>query len=473
MGKKRPSLEEFIDENDDAHVHTDSYVDMRKLLRSTAEAFLAADVNADQVLNYDEFKLIIPEEIRSNVSEATVSRYLTPRPVTLLISFSRPAHTHPVALAHPSGQLRELFQSADANGDGAISREEYVFWVLGWACSGHNSAGFLVAFQSNDTNGDRALNLIEFTHVLENYGFGDDAHHVFAELDVDGNGTVKFSEVLDRIRQQQQNLSADASKLLLAMSLADNLVGDVGGQATAARNTFDRTSPWEVGTVTEFFDALRERLHRASIQPIGLWRACVGMTDANPRAMKLSRAQFAEAMAKGLGFASGGEGENGGNSLLDEVFASIDDDGEGMAAYDEWSSWLRGRPGRRRRVRTMKLTDRPPGATPLSKIEWSTEVLLRELNGLLARNDCSSFDLTMAFDRSDDSTLEKKEFLIVRQAQLPRTASGSLLFLAACLLACLYLRHALHDPSTHRSVSHCISTLFAFPLADDEAAHIR
>ena len=62
---------------------------------------------------------------------------------------------------------------------------------------------------------DRALNLIEFTHVLENYGFGDDAHHVFAELDADGNGTVKFSEVLDRIRQQQQNLSADASKLLL------------------------------------------------------------------------------------------------------------------------------------------------------------------------------------------------------------------------------------------------------------------
>lgn len=61
------------------------------LLQATSDAFLAADVNGDKCLSFEEFVNIVPEEMRLKTEAET---------------------------------LQELFEHADADGDGTVTLEE-------------------------------------------------------------------------------------------------------------------------------------------------------------------------------------------------------------------------------------------------------------------------------------------------------------------------------------------------------------
>ena len=71
--------------------------DLVSLVRNSAAAFLTADVNKDQALTFEEFVTAIPKETRDQ---------------------------------HPDASLKALFEAADHDGSGDITRDEFFFWSL-------------------------------------------------------------------------------------------------------------------------------------------------------------------------------------------------------------------------------------------------------------------------------------------------------------------------------------------------------
>lgn len=357
---------------------------LSSLLRITSEAFMSADVNGDKVLSFEEFVEIVPDEMRAGAHGAT------------------------------DATLRELFDAADTNGNGEISKDEYLFWVLRWAAfDSGSSTNFKDQFKRFDSGGDGEVNLAEFSKAVDGYGFGEVAHHIFNEIDVDGSGTIRFEELLATLKAGHvKDMSDDAKRLLVQMSFAETL-GKPGDDADATPQKLlerlDRAS-WKAADPEEVRLTISSRMQDAMLKPIELWRALVHAGGAKAGAMKLSKGAFFKALRKGIGL-------DGKDPLLEQVFRQIDDDNEGSAALDEFQNWINGRTGRRSLSRQLTLSsDRPeddPLFPPLTEVEWNVKALQREINGMLGRSGISSYDLLMAYDSSDDSSLERKEFIVM------------------------------------------------------------
>ena len=251
----------------------------RKLLRASTEAFIACDVESDRVLSFDEFINIVPSELRAQASEET---------------------------------LRELFACADADGDGTVSQEEYFLFSLRWAaeCSGSAGGGGLRAtFARFDAgNKDGQVNLVEFTRAMEPYGFADAAHHLFAELDRDGTGTVNYSELLEAVEGHGSSgdLSDNARQLLLQLSFSESL-----GRSTPPPEDLEQVaasidaSPWHAISTEQVRTTLKQRVHAAGITPLLLWRTLVAAAEGTkPRAKRLTLSQLTTALQVALGYVS-------------------------------------------------------------------------------------------------------------------------------------------------------------------------
>ena len=363
---------------------TTSYkvLNLTHLLRTTTEAFFAADVNGDQVLSFEEFCEVVPDEMREQETEAT---------------------------------LLELFDAADTDGNGSISKDEYLFWVLRWAAFDSGmSQNIKDTFQKFDSGGDGEVNMGEFIQAIAPYGFGDVAHQIFRELDNDGSGTIKFEELLGCLKLNHvQNMSDDAKRLLVKMSFADNLgrpgEDDAEAHAAAVKEKLDKT-PWSADTGADVRETLQRRRILADISAMDLWREMVRASASKAKTMRMSKTVFLRAVRNATGY-------NGKDPALNEAFAQIDDDQEGFACFDEFSCWIDGRTGRRAMARSLTLaSERPtddPEFPPLREVQWDATVLLRELNRMLEHNGCSSYDLLSAHDSSSDGSLEKKEFIIM------------------------------------------------------------
>ena len=307
--------------------------------------------------------------------------------------------------------MKQLFRAADTDQSGEVSLDEYLYWALRWMAfdSGMGST-FQDAFCKFDISGDQELNLVEFQKAVEPFGYGDIAHHIFRELDVDRSGTIKFQELLEHLKRGRAPLSSDAKRLLVQMSFTDdfgraNETTDAGWdeQVQETRTRLD-TSHWGAdATEAEFVcTTLRERSRRALIRPIELWRLLVASCDAKPRTMKLTQKQLTEAIRVATGF-------GGPDSTLAAAFQAIDDDNEGLAAFDEFQRWVTGMLGRRALVRSLRLhSGKPENAKPLNELDWNVQTLCRELEGMLRRHDCSSYDLLLAHDKSTDGVLERR-----------------------------------------------------------------
>ena len=114
-----------------------------------------------------------------------------------------------------------------------------------------------------------------------------------------------------------------------------------------------------------------------------------------PSARRLTLPQLTGALRAAVGYA-------GEVSVVEELFSEMDDDEESSACLDEFLNWLNGVKGRRRVARSLQLSNRAEDEPSLDEIDWSVDTLRQELNSMLMKANCSSYDLLMAYDKSED-----------------------------------------------------------------------
>ena len=154
---------------------------------------ISADTNGDAELSYEEFVNVIPKQTREK---------------------------------HEDASLKEIFDLADTDGNGAISREEFFFWALNWAFEssggshkgGAATEGIRAVFRTYDTSGDGQLNLLEFSKAVDHLGFGSIAAQIFTELDVDQSGTVSSDELIEAIKNRTGGYSRETQRLLVTLT---------------------------------------------------------------------------------------------------------------------------------------------------------------------------------------------------------------------------------------------------------------
>ena len=128
-----------------ARRHRDDKKEARKkegralyLSRDAAAAFFEADVNGNEQLDFDEFAQAVPAELKASMS---------------------------------IDQITELFRSADTDGSGSISMDEFFLWTMSVVCH-HTGTGIEAIFRSYDSTGEGLLDPAEFAAACEDLGFG-------------------------------------------------------------------------------------------------------------------------------------------------------------------------------------------------------------------------------------------------------------------------------------------------------------
>ena len=340
------------------------------LVQNAAAAFLAADVNGNMMLDFDEFKTLIPKELRKQGDEK---------------------------------ELREIFDQADLNKNGEVSRDEFFFWTLSWAQNhaGISTAGIEELFRHHDLDNSGQLNLTEFTQVVESCGFGDIGHAIFNELDADSTGTISLKELQGSLKARRGNYSRECKQLLTAMSFS------MLDHKEAPMKLHFKGERWSAENVSELRDEIRKRTMEQLGRPYDCWQALLDSAEVQRR---LTGKQFCSAVKEALGYL-------GPPQVPLDAFAEMDDDSSGTVSYDEFMNWMTGRPQRRQVARSLSLeTARGPEKPPLGSLVWTEKVLRAELQDMLKRTQVSALDLLMAYDKSDDGLLSKKEYLVMMKA---------------------------------------------------------
>lgn len=337
------------------------------IVKGSATAFVTADKNDDQVLTFEEFLAIVPEDMKAQ---------------------------------HTMDTLRETFDMADANSDGTVSLEEYFFWTLTWAANNSGAAIRLQeCFAQYDTTGDGKLNLREFCAAVATWGYGDLGHKIFRELDTDLTGTVSYQELLSALKTRRGNYSTECRQLLTAMSFQMESLTKAQGPG---RILDVPKCTWVAESVTHLRETMREFMHLERAKPWDVW--CTLMKAANAK-RRMNRTQFLKSMRTAMSC-------DASDKVLEGCFDEMDDDQCGEVYFDEFLNWASFRPQRRRRVRTLRLyKDRPEDRTPLDNMDWTPAILRDELQEMLQRSQNSALDLLSAHDKSEDGDLSEREFL--------------------------------------------------------------
>lgn len=234
------------------------------LVKASAEAFMAADVNNDDKLDFDEFVRVIPPE---------------------------------TLRAHSDETAREVFEMADYDGNGSISREEFFFFTFSWVTQHAGVASSLEkCFNRFDTTGDGELNLREFTQAVEIFGFGELGHDIFEELDANHSGAVSYVELFAAVKARKGHYSIDTQRLLTAMSF--DLVKSAEGRNHSADLVF-RADPWQCSTAKELRSEIALRMNEELGRPKDVWQAMAKCTYARRR---LNREQFCNAVRRTFGY---------------------------------------------------------------------------------------------------------------------------------------------------------------------------
>lgn len=161
------------------------------LLRQYINFFLQSDANEDKELSFDEFVEAMPAR---------------------------------VSAAHPKAKLRAWFNLADKNGDGVISKEEFIQWSLAMA-SAVTGGDLRKVLESEGEE----LDSLAFTHRARKLGFGEDALEIFAQLPQLSDGSLDFRQLAHTVRMPNSAASHTMREFMLAMSwnTADDKEDDV------------------------------------------------------------------------------------------------------------------------------------------------------------------------------------------------------------------------------------------------------
>ena len=246
---------------------------------SDSRAFSEADVDGNQLLDFDEFLALQPAEVRDK---------------------------------HSVESIREWFDTADADGSGSLSVNEFFAWSLTNASALHGTTALQMVFERYDTDMSGRLDAIEFDKACADLGFGAVSnimwaaalsnpphaprgrvcvwdvtdpkrcatcfancdHRRFRTLDTDGSGTVCYGELIDALLYGSKRADAETKVMLTAFvctlsqsrdkaqqSVYDNNELRGGGQAQGSRID---TTTWRIhakdaaGVRTELQTLLRQ-----------------------------------------------------------------------------------------------------------------------------------------------------------------------------------------------------------------------
>ncbi|MFB7516949.1 EF-hand domain-containing protein [Streptomyces sp. NPDC056144] len=158
------------------------------LTRKIGRHFDLIDTNGDGSITWDDFELII-----SRMAKEFSLPVSAPRIIALSDAYQ--------------GLWDGLRESMDTDGDGEISREEYVAGLESDAASGEGYRRLVVPVAKaiialGDTDGDGRLDSEELARIHAGLGMGDKDHQeAMARIDLDGDGYVTEQELAQAIEE--------------------------------------------------------------------------------------------------------------------------------------------------------------------------------------------------------------------------------------------------------------------------------
>lgn len=349
-------------------------------LALNAKRFSDFDQDGDQALDFEEFYSMQPLAVRD-------------------------MHTHE--------EIRTWFNAADRDGTGRLSISEFFEWSISNAALQHGASAVRTAFERFDSDGTGFLDAREFTAACKEMGFGSVAHLVFDALDANDSGAVSYLELGAAFGTDR--LDVKTKSLLSALVWTYDT-----GTKDDKRHVLD-TTRWKIrGTDAPSVRAeLQTELQRTGAPVADL----VKLFDVDATSMlSIDAMEFYNAMRDRFGY-------KGPKAVIDEVFRSMDTDGNGVISFDELFEFLRGRrhslDERSKRVRAMQL--RPPDfeSCTLDDIEWDVNTLRTCILQSLHRCRAGPIDLMRAWDKSGDNVLSLQEWLREIRSMVPRNTSSS------------------------------------------------
>ena len=253
------------------------------LARDAALHFLNADTDGSRSLSWEEFECAVPKELKEECSPA---------------------------------QLRAIFDSADADGDGDLTMDEFFLWTLGVASQANGRSGLEAIFHKYGT-GKALLDGFAMARAVEDLGFGSFAHDLFVQLDHDESGTVSYEEMLSALQERVGTVTRANKRFLTAIAFRQQ-----GGSSLD-------TSGWKLSGDAE---TVRKQLSTYLLtNAMGIKELHQVVTHAG-----LSRSGFPLAM-KRLGYC-------GSAQVLEDIFGELDLDRSGVSALFLFEATLGGTP---------------------------------------------------------------------------------------------------------------------------------
>ena len=283
---------------------------------------------------------------------------------------------------------------ANTKRDGVVSRDEYFRWALTLMEYSGASSALGSIFSEFDKSGDGKVNAYEFERALQKFGFGEASMNLFNEIDKDRTGSIQYFELLASIETRRDALSDECKRFLTKLSF------EICKPREGRVVTFSKDA-WTASKGSEIRSVLRARMYEASARPWDLWRAFMATVDAKH---KLLREQFPVALRQTLGYAG---------EALPALYAydNMDRSDDNAIFFESFLSWMNNVKAKIHAVRDLSLRSREDDDMPLADIHWSADILRGELQLLLLRANLNPFDLVIAYDKSDDRQLDKKEFI--------------------------------------------------------------
>ena len=340
-----------------------------------ARRFADSDSEGDRALTFDQFYALHPQSLREK---------------------------------HDLETFRVWFSSADLDGNGELSITQFFLWALNNALLKHGEPALRSFFKKFDPDLSGFLDAIEFTRVCDALGFGLVASELFRILDPDMSGTISYAELMSALKQQSVAIDRETNKKIKILILA--------GENEAKQEhlkVLKSTKGWSI--TGETYHIVRAQMNMFLKQSGANVLDLVKCFDSDASGdVAIDEMEFYYALRKLFGF-------RGSIDLSDEVFASLDQDGDGEIGFDELYDFIQGS-----RHSLDKRHKRPMAGLTLAsglkadytweQVAWDSDALRVEICKLMERSHLGSTDLVRAWDRSRNGSLEEKEFMHLMKA---------------------------------------------------------
>ena len=256
--------------------------------------FAEFDQNGDQALDFEEFYAMQPRQILDRFT---------------------------------ADELRVWFDEADKDGSGTLCVNEFFLWSLKTVAGSEGKHALQIAFERFDTDKTGLLDAMEFEDLAKSLGFGAVAHSIFVMLDEDGSGFLSYKEVIDGLTNEANN---DPKTKAMLTTLALTHVSAQSGSGEEAAGTRKKkidTTGWVIRG--HGMASVRTELQRLLKQSGARVADLIALfdEDCDPSSVTIDDGEFKRAMHE--------FGYRGPQTVLYDIFRSMDSDNSGEIGFDE------------------------------------------------------------------------------------------------------------------------------------------